>query len=607
MADGFLISAAHDDRLMNHQGALVKTYARPFPALVLVAATVAILIVLPTPGLEKNQTTGTEVTPRIETKTVPFFEGMGPHARKVATTSAEAQRYFDQGLTWAFAFNHDEAIRSFEQAAKLDPACAMAYWGKALSLGPHINNPVMDEPASVAAWTALQQALALARAENSKITPIERELIEALASRYADPAAGKLPLTREERKPWDEAYAAAMKKVFAAHAKDADVATLYAESLMDLYPWDLYEPATHDPRPRTAEIVSTLEHAMKLDAKHPGANHLYIHAVEASPDPERAIAAANVLRTLVPASGHLVHMPAHIDVRTGGWALAAEQNRQASKIDNAYREISPQQGIYRIYMAHNDHFLAWSCMMLGRREEALTAARDMLRKIPVDFMQAAAPFVDPLASIELTVLMRFGLWDEILATPQPADYLPITSALWRFARGSALAAQGKVAEALVEQSAFRKAVAALPAKAMLQQNPASAGLAIADATLAGEIAFRQGRIDNAVKSLITAVNQEDALRYMEPPDWLQPARHSLGAILLSANRFAEAEAVYRADLKRWPENGWALYGLMRSLAAQQSPEVDTIRARFEKAWAQADIEIDATCLCVSDSSDVLQR
>lgn len=537
----------------------------------------------------------------METKTVPLFEGMGPHTRTVTTASPEAQRYFNQGLVWAFAFNHDEAIRSFEQAAKLDPACAMAYWGKALSLGPHINNPVMDEPASIAAWTAHQQALALAREENSKTTPVERALIHALAARYADPAAGKLPQTTAERKPWDEAYAEAMKKVFATNQNDADVASLYAESLMDLYPWDLYDPTTHEPRPRTAEIVATLEHAMRLDAKHPGANHLYIHATEASQTPERAIIAANVLRTLVPASGHLIHMPAHIDVRTGGWASAAEQNRQASKIDTAYREISPQQGIYRIYMAHNDHFLAWSCMMLGRREEALTAARDMLRKIPADFMQAAAPFVDPLASIELTVLMRFGLWDEILATPQPAAYLPITSALWRFARGSALAAQGRVDEALVEQTAFRKAVAALPAGAMLQQNPASAGLAIADATLDGEIAFRQGRLDEAVKALTTAVNREDALRYMEPPDWLQPARHALGAILLSADRFAEAEAVYRADLQRWPENGWALYGLSQSLAGQKSPQAAEVRARFEKAWSQADTEIDATCLCVSDA------
>ncbi len=530
-----------------------------------------------------------------ETKAAPLFEGMGAHSRKVTTTSADAQRYFDQGLTWAFAFNHDEAIRSFEQAAKFDPDCAMAYWGIALCHGPHINNPVMNEPGSIAAWTALQKARALA----DKAGPVERDLIQALASRYTDPAAAKPPLTAEERKPLDEAYAAAMKEVFAKHSADADVASLYAESLMDLHPWDLYDPVSHEPRPWSAEIVKMIEHALQLNSKHLGANHLYIHAVEGSGSPERGVAAADVLRKLVPASGHLVHMSSHIDVRTGRWALAAEQNRQASKIDTAYREISPEQGIYRIYMAHNDHFLAWSCMMLGRKEEARSAAREMLRKIPPEFMQAAAPFVDPLASIELTTLIRFGLWDEILAQPKPADFLPITGAMWRFARGTALAAQGKVPEALAEQVEFRKTVAALPKEAMLQQNPASAGLAIADGTLAGEIAFRQGRIDDAVAALTEAVKTEDTLRYMEPPDWLQPARHSLGAILLSADRYAEAEQVYRADLKHWPENGWSLYGLAQSLEGQKSPEAAEVKARFEKAWANADTPITATCLCVS--------
>lgn len=533
---------------------------------------------------------------RLETPVVPLFEGMGGHQRKVTTSAVGAQRYFDQGLTWAYAFNHDEAIRSFVQAAKSDPDCAMAYWGKALCHGPHINNPVMDEPGSLGAWAALQKALALAE----KSAPVERALIGALAARYADPAAGKLPLTVEERRPLDEAYATAMKQVFTKHPDDPDVATLYAESLMDLHPWDLYAPVSHEPRPWTAEIVKTLEQAIQLDSKHPGANHYYIHAVEGSDTPERGIAAADLLRKLVPASGHLIHMTSHIDVRTGRWALAAEQNRQASTIDTGYRKVSPEQGIYRVYMAHNDHFLAWTCMMLGRREEAQSAARAMIRKIPPDFMEAAAPFLDPLASIELTVMMRFGRWDEILAHPRPAGYLPVTGAMWHFARGSALAAQDKVPEALAEQSAFRTAVAALPEKAMLQQNPAALGLAIADRTLEGEIAYRQGRIDEAVAALTEAVKHEDSLRYIEPPDWLQPARHSLGAILLSAARFAEAEAVYRADLKQWPENGWALYGLTQSLKGKnKAPEAAEVEVRFTKAWSHADTRINTTCLCVS--------
>ncbi len=527
---------------------------------------------------------------------VPLFKGMGPHQRKVTTRSAEAQRYFDQGLNWAYAFNHDEAIRSFEEAARLDPDCAMAHWGKALSHGPHINNPVMDEAGSIAAWSALGKALALA----DDATPAERALIHALAARYKDPSTGALPLTVEERKPFDEAYAKAMAAVHAEFREDADIATLYAESLMDLHPWDLYEVGTHAPKPWTARIVEVIEQALRLDPKHPGANHLYIHAVEASDTPERANAAADVLRTLVPASGHLVHMPSHIDVRTGRWALASEQNRQASAIDVAYRKLSPNQGVYHLYMAHDDHFLAWTCMMLGRREEARFAAHEMLRKIPEDFLMAAAPFVDPLASIELSVMMRFGLWDEILAHPRPAESLPVTVAMWHFTRASALAALDRVDEAVAEQTAFRKAVEALPEGTMMQQNSAADGLAIAEKVLEGEIAFRRGEIDSAVTSLRKAAELEDRLRYMEPPDWLQPARHSLGAVLVSAGRMAEAEEVYRTDLARWPENGWSLFGLARTLDARKSPEAADVRKRFKQAWEHSDTPLTATCLCVTD-------
>jgi tetratricopeptide (TPR) repeat protein len=525
---------------------------------------------------------------------VALFDGMGPHKRKITTASAEAQRYFDQALNWTYAFNHDEAIRSYEQAAKLDPGCAMAWWGKAFCHGPHINNPVMDEAGSIAAWSALQKALELSR----KCTPAERALIEALASRYADPAAGKLPFTADERKPLDEAFAHAMEKVHSAYPDDADITSLYAESLMDLHPWDLYDNQSNAPHPWTGKIVKLIEHALQLDPKHPGANHLYIHAVEGSKTPARANDAADVLRTLVPASGHLVHMPSHIDVRTGRWAQAAEQNRQASTIDIAYRKISPNHGIYHLYMAHDDHFLAWTCMMLGRREEAQAAARDMLRKIPAEFSKDAAPFVDPLASIEISVLMRFGRWEELLALPKPASHLPVTLAMWHFARGSALAALDRVEEAVSEQAKFRKSVAALPEGIMLQQNKAADGMAVADGILEGEIAFRRGDIDQAAAALREAVEKEDRLRYIEPPDWLQPARHSLGAILVSADRLPEAEAVYRADLERWPENGWSLYGLAECLKARKSPEADDIEARFKKAWQHADTQLAATCLCV---------
>lgn len=532
--------------------------------------------------------------PRESVDIPPLFEGMGPYTRKVTTRSPEAQRYFDQGLNWTYAFNHDEATRAFRYAAELDPSCAMAWWGVALVNGPHINNPVMDEEHSRIAWEALQRALAL----REGVSPVERALIEALRARYADPDAGDLPLSAEERAPLDRAYAEAMEEVHRRFPDDVDVVVLYAESLMDLRPWDLWDGATGEPRPETPRIVAALERALEMRPDHPGANHYYIHAVEASPHPEKANAAADRLRTLMPASGHMVHMPSHIDVRTGRWAQAAEQNRLASKAAEEYRKLSPKQGFYRVYMAHNDHFLAYACMMLGRREEALAAARAMLSKIPEDWMRENAAVIDGYCGIETEALIRFGLWDDILAMKPPPEYLPITTAIWRFGRATALAAKGEVEAAVEEQALFREAVEAVPEGAVLVINPAEKVLRIAEHTLAGEIAFRRGEIDEAVSELTKAVEIEDTLQYMEPPDWVQPVRHSLGAVLVAAGRYEEAEKVYRADLERWPENGWALYGLARCLEELGSPEAPKVKERFKKAWAHADTEIRATCLCV---------
>jgi tetratricopeptide (TPR) repeat protein len=522
----------------------------------------------------------------------PLFEGMGKHTRKVTTGVARAQRYFDQGLNWAFAFNHDEAIRSFEQAAKLDPQCAMAYWGIALCNGPHINNPAMDEERSRAAWEAARKAASLA----DRCTEVERALIEAVGRRYADPSSGTLPLTFEERAPLDKAYADAMGRVHARYKDDADVGALYAEALMDLRPWDLWGQ-DKSPRPEAPMVLAALERVLKIAPDHPLACHLYIHACESSPHPERADAAANRLRSLMPAAGHMVHMPAHIDIRMGRWGLAAEQNRQASRADDRYREVSPRQGFYRLYMAHNDHFLAYACMMLGRREEALSAARAMLSKVPKDWLEANAPIADGVAAIEIDVMQRFGMWDELLKAGEPPEILPITRAFWRFARAAAYNAKGMAAEAREEQAAFRRAVEAVPPEAMMAQNKGRDVLAIADLVLEGEMAYRAGDTDRAVEKLRGAAAKEDALRYMEPPDWLQPVRHSLGAVLLAAGRAGEAEAVYRKDLEYWPENGWSLFGLAESLKAQGKPD-GAARARFEKAWKDADTRIGASCLCV---------
>lgn len=524
----------------------------------------------------------------------PLFEGIGPHKRAMTTSSPEAQKYLDQGLTWAYAFNHDEAIRSFAHAAKLDPQCAMAHWGVALCNGPHINNPAMDEEHSVAAWEALKRAEALA----DGASPVERALIGALAARYADPAAGKLPLTPEERAPYDRAYAEAMKKVHHAYPDDTDVGVLYAEALMDLLPWDLWDHRTGEPRRETPEIIAVLEHVLELDPNHPGAAHLYIHAMEASPTPEKAIAAADVLRTLVPISGHLVHMPGHIDVQVGRWAQASEQNRRAIEADERYRKISPRQGFYRIYMAHNHQFLAWSCMMEGRSEEAISAARAMLDGIPPELLRDQAPLIDGYTPIDIDALIRFGKWDDLLAMEKPPEYLPIRTAMWHFGRGAALAARGETEKADEELAKLREAIKAVPEGAIMTLNPADKVLAIAENTLAGEIALRKGEIDEAVSKLTRAVELEDDLRYIEPPDWIQPVRHSLGAVLLAADRIDEAERVYRKDLEIWPENGWSLWGLAQCLKEKGSPEAAAVEARFKKAWANADTEIHATCLCI---------
>lgn len=516
-----------------------------------------------------------------------LFDGMGPHTRPVDAAAPSAQQYFDQGLTWAYAFNHDEAIRSFREAARLDPNMAMAWWGVALCNGPHINFPMMTPEQSRDASDAMRRAESLAAAAR----PVDRALIAALSTRYADPP----PV---DRRPLDLAYADAMRAVYAAHRDDADVATLYAESLMDLQPWDLWND-DGAPKGRTSEILGVLESALALNPSHPGANHLYVHALEASPHPERANAAADRLRTLVPASGHLVHMPAHIDVQVGRWAAASDQNEAAMRADAAYRRRSPRQGFYHIYMAHNPHFLAWSSMMEGRSARALEAARAAIDSVPETYGRENAAMVDGYMCIALDAMKRFGQWDDMLREPAPPEYWPAARAHWHFSRGLAFAAKGDIVAAEGAQKALRDAIARTPAEATFVISPTRDVLAVADHMLAGEIATRRGRVDEAVRELSLAVQREDALRYMETPEWAQPVRHTLGAVLLDAGRAAEAEQVYREDLRIWPENGWSLYGLAAALRAQgKAAEADAVDARFAKAWARADVTIDSTCACI---------
>jgi tetratricopeptide (TPR) repeat protein len=519
--------------------------------------------------------------------TVPLFGGLGGHSRKVTTASPEARRYFDQGLAFLYAFNHDEAIRSFRRAAELDPKCAMAFWGVAVANGPHINNPVVPEDRAKAAWDALAQAKAKAAATS----PVERALIDALASRDAWPPP-------EDRKPLEQAYADAMRAVWKAFPKDADVGALFAESLADLRPWDLWMP-DGKPQPGTEELVATLESVLSQDPRHPLANHLMIHALEASPHPERADRAADALRDLQPGLGHMVHMPSHIDVRRGRWQQAIDANAKAIEADRRYTARSRRpQGFYRLYMAHNHHMLAYGAMMSGQSALALRTIREMVADIPLDFFRSNA-WADGFMAMPLEVLMRFGKWDEILAEPAFPDFVPISRALRHYARAVAYAAKGGLEAARKEQEAFLETRARVPKEASFGNNSGSDVLDVAEHLMEGEILYRSGRKDEGVAALREAVSREDRLRYDEPPDWIQPVRHALGAALLQAGRFAEAETVFRADLARLPGNGWGLYGLQRALQLQEkAAEAAATERQLDTVWQRADLEIKSPCLCL---------
>ena len=517
----------------------------------------------------------------------PFFEGLGSHTRIITTTSPEAQKYFNQGLNFLFGFNHGAAIRAFQAAETIDPDCAMAHWGVALACGPHINFPMVPPPAAELAW----KELALAREHVAQTSAVEQALIEALSHRYADPQP-------EDRGPLDQAYAGAMRSVWKAHSDDPDVGALFAEAMMDLRPWDQW---THEgqAQPGTDEILATLEQVMKLNLNHPFANHLYIHALEASPHPERALAAADRLRDLQPGLAHNVHMPSHIDIRIGHWYEAITANLNAVEADRRYRAIVGQpKGLIVFYAAHNQHMLAYAAMMTGQRGLAVEHIRAMVEGMPEDELKKYAMLAEAFIAMPYEVLIRFGLWDEILAEPDHPEFMVFTRAFRHAARGIAYAANGDVKSARVEQTAFLEASKLVPAEDAFGNNSCQALLAIATPMLDGEILIREGKLDEGLSQLRTAVSAEDALRYDEPPGWILPVRHSLGANLMQAGRFAEAEQVYRDDLARLAENGWSLFGLARSLELQQKgDEAAVVEARYHKIWSNADVQITSSCLC----------
>jgi tetratricopeptide (TPR) repeat protein len=514
-----------------------------------------------------------------------IFAELGGTHRRITTRVPLAQRYFDQGLNLAYGFNHDEAVRSFAAAARKDPSCAICYWGIAYASGPHINNATVDADHAKAALDALAKARAVA----PKASPVERDLIAAQAARYsADLAADRAPL--------DQAYADAMRGVWARHPKDADVGMLFAEASMNVHPWDLWTP-DGKAQPWTEEILSTLEAVLKLDPNHPGANHLYIHSVEGSPHPERALASADRLAGgLVPGAGHLVHMPGHIYQRVGRYDDAAEANRKAIAVDDKYVGRVPQQGFYLMYKAHNHQFLAFSAMSAGRAAEAVTASNAMLAQFPPEMVHEMvhemAAAMDGVVSLPEIVLVRFGRWDEILARPGPDPVLKASTGIWHWSRGMALAARGKLPEADAELAALAKSAAGIEEGALVGFNPAKAILGIASDMLAAELAAKRGATEVAIRRLQAAAAAEDGLRYNEPSDWPLPVRHYLGAALLAAGQPDAAEAVYREDLRRNPENGWALQGLAAALRARgQAAEADAVAARAQKAWAHGDVRV----------------
>ena len=521
--------------------------------------------------------------------TEPFFEGLGSYSRKITTDSPKAQRYFNQGLAFLHGFNHGAAIRSFQEAARLDPKCAMAHWGIALACGPHINFIAVPPPAAELAWKELQ--LAQQNAEHA--APVERDLIEALSHRYADPQP-------QDRAPLDQAYADAMRTVWQKYPHDPDVGAFFAEAMMDLHPWNQWTPQGQ-PTPGTDEILATLDAVLKLNPRQPLANHLYIHANEASLHPERATATANRLRTLQPGVAHNVHMPSHIDIRCGRWHQAVDTNLKAIEADRRYRKIAgPPVGFINVYMAHNRHMLAYAAMMTGQRALAMKHIRAMVAELPADFLKENALQAEGFVAMPLEVMVRFGMWDEILAEPDNyPDYMAGTRAFHHAARAIAYAAKGQTENARNEQATFLEKSKLVPKEEVLSNNTAEALLALAARMVEGEILVREDKLEAGIAELREAIKLEDALHYDEPPGWLIPVRHSLGATLMQNGRYAEAEQVYREDLARLPENGWSLYGLASSLNAQQknANEAAATKERFRKLWAKADTKITSSCLC----------
>jgi len=559
-------------------------------AFTLMLALVAGIRLAGSSGIPDEANGAQDFIPPIAPVGATLLEGLGDYSRPISTESAEAQRWFDQALMLTWGFNHQAAERSFLQAVSVDPECAMCWWGAALVLGPHVNAG-MDPTDNAAAWERLQVAQRLA--PNAK--PWEQAWIEALGARYAEHPG-------DDRSALDRAYADAMSEVVTEYPDDLDAASFYAESLMDLQPWNYWTPEG-EPIGETLRIVEVLEGIIDRDPDHAGALHLYIHAVEASNEPERGVAAADRLRTLIPGSGHLVHMPAHIYARVGRWHDAVIANRRAIEADDAYlAACRPGPGIYPLgYVPHNHHFLWFAATMAGEQQVAMEAAIST-RERTSDPELMRTPGFEPMQNFALTPLfarVRFGRWEEIRDTAKPADDLPYMVAMWEYAQGIAALRLGDVERAVSHHEQLAEFAHSPTIEAMTVWSRYSLihGVRIAERTLAAELAWSARDLDIASAAMDEAIAIEDDLPYDEPPGWHYPGRIVLGGMLLDARRPAEAEAAFRAELRRNPENGWSLKGLERALAAQgKDDEARTIAKRFDRAWRHADFELASTIL-----------
>jgi tetratricopeptide (TPR) repeat protein len=509
-----------------------------------------------------------------------LYDGLGSFHRAVTTSSPEAQRYFDQGMRFIWAFNHDEATRSFAKAAEIDPGCASCWWGVALTLGPNYNMPMMADARAKAGWEALQKAQAAA----ARATPVEQALVAALAARFLGPK----PLDPSNSAPPLKAYVAAMRDVAARFPADMDVQTLYAEALMNTNPWKLWN-ADGTPGPGTPQILAALKTVLAKDPAHPGANHYWIHAVEASPHPEQAVASAERLVGMMPAAGHLEHMPAHILQRVGRYEEAAEANRKGAAADLAYLAATAPPDYYPMYLIHNFQFLAFAAAMEGRRAETIDALRKAKAAVP-ESMLLGMSGLDWSVGYLYDGMVRFGMWDALLAEPRPNPKLPGLTAAWLQARASAFAATGKPGEAEPLVAELDRLIAATPPDATQGQNLARPLYEIGAFRAKARIASARGDKAQAVALLTAAVAKEDKLAYDEPEDMFFPTRHLLGAALLAAGRPVEAEAVYREDMKRHPRNGWALRGLEAAYAAQRKYPGET-GPEAQAAWKRADVRL----------------